>query len=271
MKRLLLFLILAGLLLEGCASTLTPDVKSTVQAALAATLAAQPTKTPIPTPTEIPTRTPTREPTRTPTREPTPTLPPPPAKAPVPFALTLETYQGQGFSFQYPANAQLENVPPNRMAWQVISPATTELHVIGPDVWIKPGNADWSFRGTAYHLTIRTYENSEELDAEMWARNYVLRSWREAREQNRPWGSLPVSEEGKIDEDKVGSSIISGQPVFWINYFSFDSYNYAYYVVNHHKVIELSFYIYPVENQPLAMVQRDIYALILGTLHLEEK
>jgi hypothetical protein len=261
MKELLLFLILMSLLLAGCVSTSPSDVKSTVQVAIAATLTARPTETPMPTPTETPTRTPTHEPI--------PTFPPPPTKTPPPFALSLETHEGQGFSFQYPANARLENVAPTKRAWQVISPATAEIHVIGPEVWVKPGDADWSYRGLAYELIVRTCENPEGLDAESWARNYILTSWQEARERGRPWGSLPVSEEGEIDEDKVGSRVVAGQPAFWVSYFSFDSNIYAYYLTGNHQIVELSFYDYPLVNQPLAVVQQDVYALILGTFRLE--
>lgn len=263
MKRLLLFLILMSLLLAGCISTSTPDVKSTAQVAIAATLTAQPTETSMPTPTETPTHTPTREPI--------PTFPPPPTKTPRPFTLSLETYKGQGFSFQYPANARLENVAPTKSAGQVISPATAEIRVIGPQVWIKPGDADWFYRGPAYELIVRTYENPEGLDAESWARNYILTSWQEASERHQPWGSLPVSEKGEIDEDEVGSSIVAGQPAFWVSYFAFDSYISAYYLTSNHRVVELSFRLYPLENQPLAMVQEDMYALVLGTFRLEGK
>lgn len=250
MKGLLLFLILMSLLLAACGSTPTPDVKATVQVAIAATLTAQPTDTPMLTPRATPT--------------PIPTFPPRPIATPPPFTLPLATHKGQGFSFQYPANARLENVAP-------IPLATGEIHVIGPEVWVKPGDADWSYRGPAYELIIRTYENPEGLDAESWARNYILASWQEARERNRPWGSLPVSEEGKIDEDKVGSSVVAGQPAFWVSYFSFDSNTYAYYLTSNHQIVELSFDDYPLENQPLATVQGHVYALILGTFRLEGK
>ena len=269
MKGLLLFLILMSLLLAGCVGTSTPDVKATVQVAIAATLTAQPTETPVPTSRATPT--PTETPTQTPTREPIPTFPPPPTRTPPPFTLSLETYEGQGFSFQYPANARLENVAPTRSAWQVISPATGEIHVIGPQVWVKPGDADWFYRGPGYELIIRTYENPDGLDAESWARNYILTSWQEARERDRPWGSLPISEEGEIDEGKVGSSAVAGEPAFWVSYFAFDSCTSTYYLTSNHQIIELSFDVYPLANQPLALIQRDVYALILDTFRLEGK
>jgi len=255
MKKFLLFLFLISsalisLLTTGCVSTSPPDTK---QAATVATLTIQPTEISTPTPT----------------RTPIPTLPPPPIKTSPPFTSSLETYEGQGFSFQYPANARLESVAPTRSAWQATSPATAEIHVIGPQVWVKPGDADWSYRGPAYELTARTYDNPEELDAESWARNYILTSWQEAREKGRPWGALPVSEKGEIDEDKVGSSIVAGQPAFRVSYFNFDSSISAYYLTSDHQVVELSFSLYPLENQPLATVQEDIYALILNTFHLE--
>jgi hypothetical protein len=253
MKRLFLFIILMSLPLTACGSNPTLDVETTVQVAIAATLTAQPTKTSVPT----------LRVTSTPL-EPIPTFPPPPTKTPPPLTLSLETYEGQGFSFRYPANARLENVA-------AISPATTEIHIIGPQVWIKPGDADWFYHGQAYELIIRTYENPDGLDAESWARNYVLASWQEAREQGSPWGSFPVSEEGEIDEGKVASSAVAGEPAFWVSYFAFDSCTSAYYLTSNHQIIELSFGVYPLANQPLALIQRDVYALILDTLRLKER
>jgi hypothetical protein len=292
MRRLLLVLTLTSLLLVGCASTPHPDVESTVHVAVAATLTAQPSETPTrmltrePTPISISTPTfdvkstvqvavaatltaqPTKTPTCTPTRELTPTVRPLSTKAPPSLAFSLETYRAQGFSFQYPVNARLESVTPAGMAWQAVSPATTQIHVSGPEIWIKPGDADWSYRGPAYRLIIRTYENPEALDAEAWARNYILTSWQEARRLKRPWGALPVSEQGEIDEDKVGSSMIAGQPTFWVNYFGFDKNIIACYLVSGHQVVEVMFFSYPLENLPIAAVQRDVYALILDTFRL---
>lgn len=154
------------------------------------------------------------------------------------------------------------------MAWQAASPATAEIHVTGPEIWIKPDDADWSYRGPAYRLIVRTYENPETLDAEAWARDCILSSWQEAREQNRPWGALPVSEQGEIDEDRVGSSTIAGQPAFWVDYFGFYSSIIAYYLANNRQIVEVMFFSYPLEDQPLAAVQRDVYALVLDTFRV---
>ena len=234
------------MLLTGCASpTVAPTATPTPPRATATTA---PTVTVTPAPTA--------------TREPMSTFPPPPAKTPSPLTLSLKTYAGQGFSLRYPANARLENIAAS-------SPVMTEMHIIGPQVWIKPGDADWVYRGPAYELIIRTYENPEGLDAESWTRNYILTSWQEARERDWPGGSFPVSAEGEIDEDEVGSRVVAGQPAFWVNYFAFDSYINAYYLTSNHQIVGLSFYDHPLGNQPLAMVQGDVYALLLDTFRLE--
>jgi hypothetical protein len=117
---------------------------------------------------------------------------------------------------------------------------------------------------------VRTYDNPQNLDAEAWAREYILSRWREAIERKRPWGSLPISEEGKIDERKVENVLVAGQPGFLVWYFGFDSSTPAYCVATDRQIVELSCRLYPVANQPLAMVQRDVYALILDTLTLHE-
>ncbi len=263
MKRLLFLLILMNLPLAACGGTPTPDVEATVQAGIAAPLTAQPTDTPMPTPPA--TSTPTEIPTRTPTPKPNPPFRrPSPKETPFPFAISLKTYEGQRFSFQYPANARVENLRP----WP---PVTSEIHVIGPIVWVRPGDADWSYNGPAYELIIRTYENPEGLDAESWARDYILKRWKEARERNQSWGSLPVTREGVIEEDKVGRCVVAGQPVFWVNYFGFDAEVYAFYLTGNGQIIELIFRDEILENQPLAVIQQDVCALIIGTFRLKGK
>ncbi len=258
----LFFPILISLLLAACGTTPTSDVEATIQVGIAATLTAQPTDTPVPTPKATPT--PTEIPTQTPTPKPFPPFHrPSPGKETSPSTYSLETYEGQWFSFQYPPNARVENVAP-------FPPETSEIHVIGPIVWVKPGDADWGWNGPAYKLIILTYENPDGLDSESWARDYILNTWKEARERNEPWGSLPVSEEGVIEEDSVGSSVVAGQPAFWVNYFAFDSSYPTFYLTGNGQVVALSFNDYPLENQPLATMQQDVYALIIDTFRFNK-
>jgi len=266
-RQPLLLLIATSLTLAACGGAAAPDVEETVQAGVAATLTAQPTEAPTATATATttpaPTATATQAPTPTPTAEPHPGYGAPSEMAtPLPEALSLQTYDGPGFSFQYPSNAQVETVEPEVAA-------VSELHVAGPVVWVKPGDADWSYNGEAYELIVRTFENPEGLDAEPWAREYVLERWREAKDQNRPTGSLPVTEEGAIREDWVGQYEVGGERAFWVRYFWFDSIYWAFYLTAEDHVVELSFVDYPLPNQPLAVVQVDIYALILDTFQFD--
>jgi hypothetical protein len=220
--------------------------------------------------TVLPERFPEREPPHAQSRVNAPPGWPP--EVPPTYTLDLETWHGPGFSFQVPAHARVEKVPlPRRRAWQLASPATSQIRVLGPLVWVKPGDANWSRSGPAYTLRVRTYENPEALDAEAWARAYLLDSWRQAVEQDRPRGSLPVSEGGEIVEKSVGPAQIAGQPAFRVGYYAFDSGVLAYYVAGDRQIVELSVQLYPLANEPLTLVQRDAYALILSTFRLEEK
>ncbi|MCK4450233.1 MAG: hypothetical protein KAX26_06545, partial [Anaerolineae bacterium] len=170
----------------------------------------------------------------------------------------LETYNGEGFSLQYPVSAQVESVD-------------DRVHIIGPQVSVKPGDADWFYSGPAYELIVRTYDNPKELDAESWARNYILASWQEAKEQGGPLMGSPVSESGEIIEKRVGRSVVAGYPAFWASFFGGDSCHRTFYLTNKHQVVVLSFDDYPLANQPLAMVQQDVYALIMGTFRFGKR
>ena len=230
------------------------------------------TSAPVATPAAIstPTRTPFPVPTKAPTHKPISTSPPVPTEPPTYSPTTsletqsegLQTYTGQGFSFQYPINAQLE-IYTDRL------PATQEIHILGPRVSVKPSGADWIYVGPGYQMIVRTYDNPEGLDAESWTRNHLLTSWREAKERDEPRRSFPVSEEGKIDESQVGRAVVAGHPVFWVNYLAFDSYVQAFYLAREYRVVEMSFSDYPLANQPLDLVQQDMYALIMSTFRFD--
>jgi hypothetical protein len=256
MKRALVLLAAMVSLLAGCASSVTPDVASTIQVAVAATLTAQPTETPVPTGTETPAPpttphiaatvgaaiagtqtawptgsslpTPTEAPTATPTRDPVSTVPAVPIPTAAPFAHTLETHQGPGFSFQYPAGARIKGVTPGKDAWQRVVLARDEIHVIGPQVRVSSGAVGGFSLQPSYELTVRTCENPDGLAAEAWARAYIHASWQEAVARKRPWGSLPISETGEIDERKVEHVVVADQPGFLVWYYSFDSSKPAY-------------------------------------------
>jgi len=176
----------------------------------------------------------------------------------------VQTFTGKGVSLQYPANARVESVSTDPAA-------KGEIRLIGPEVWIKPGDADWFYRGPAYEMIVRTYDNPDRLDAEAWARNHILTSWQQARERGEPIMGPPVSENGEITEQQVGRSTVAGKAAFWANFFAGDSYRRTFFLANKHQVVALSFYDYPLANQPLAMVQQDIYALIMSTFRFENK
>jgi hypothetical protein len=192
-----------------------------------------------------------------------------PAEDPTPEAIPetrsegLQLHRGQGFSLRYPLHAQLEINPPD-------PPATHELRIIGPEVAVKPGDADWVYSGPGYEMTVRTYDNPDRLGAEQWARSNLLVMWQRARDHEMPTGGVPVTEDGEIDESQVGVAEVAGQPAFWANFFAGDSIMRHFYIANGQQVVEVSFLDTPPVNQPLDEIQQDIYALIMGTFSFPE-
>jgi hypothetical protein len=175
----------------------------------------------------------------------------------------LQTYIGQGISFQYPLNARVEPADP----WP---PATGEIHIVGPDISIKPGDADWVYSGPAYDLTISFYDNPDALNVETWARNYLISVWEEAQELGAP-ATMPVDDTGAIKEEYVGTAVIAGLPAYWIEWFGGDSAILTYYVVHGEQVVAMSFHDYPLPNQPLNEFQMDIYSLLMATFQFENE
>lgn len=120
-------------------------------------------------------------------------------------------------------------------------------------------------------MIILTFDNPDRLDAEAWAPNHILTSWQQAKERGEPLMGPPVSESGKIIEDQVGPAVVAGEPAFWADFLAGDSYRRTFFLARERQIVALSFYDYPLENQPLAMVQQDVYAFILSTFRFEGK
>ena len=133
-----------------------------------------------------------------------------------------------------------------------------------------PDSADGSRSSSAfYKIGIRVYNNPDRLDVEAWTRRHILDTWRDQKARKRPTGSLPVSEEGEIEESKLGPTTLAGLPAFQVSYFAFDSTTLASYVASGEQVVEL-WYNQPIlVNDPLALVKRDVYAWVLSTFRLE--
>lgn len=185
-----------------------------------------------------------------------------PVPAPEARSEGMQTYRGDGFSLQYPANAQIKNT--------VTDPdAASEVHIVGPELCVRPCDADWSYTGPAYELTVQTYPNPGCLDAEAWAREHMLAAWRRAQEKGEPLMGSPVSEDGEIDEQEVGRAEIAGYPAFQAIYFAGDSCRRVFFVAHAGQVIALSFYDYPPGNQPMALFQQDMHLSMMSTVRLQ--
>lgn len=169
------------------------------------------------------------------------------------FNEALHTYQGRGFSFQYPANAGIEERSIN------------DIVIYGPDVSFQSCDGGVRHSGPFYSLEIIIFPNPDNLTAEQWARMSIISSWEEDKKRNVPLGAFPVKEEGEIDENLVCSTEIAGNEAFRADWFAFDSFRVHYYLANNDQIIVISFYDIPEFNHPLARVQQDIYSLILGT------
>jgi hypothetical protein len=172
----------------------------------------------------------------------------------------LQTFNGNGYSIQYPIDAKIENN-------SLVTDAKARIQIIGPEIFIKPGNADWVYQGPAYLVNVDTYDNSNEKDAETWARNYILAAWKNSIEKGYPIEG-PITKEGIIREKEVGKSVVAGYPSFWAQYFGGDHNSRVYFFSNKKMIIAISYSEYPIENQPVANMQTDICALILNTFRL---
>jgi hypothetical protein len=173
----------------------------------------------------------------------------------------LQEFTLPGITVYYPEGAHVETL-------EASPPALESYSIIGSEISIKPGDADWFFSGPAYELAVRMYDNPDKLDAETWARAYLISLWNQAVEMGGPM-TVPVDESGAVKEEYVEKTRVAGYDAFRIEWFGGDSAIMEYFIAHGARVLSFSFRDYPVPNQPIAEPQTDIYALIMGTLHLE--
>ena len=181
----------------------------------------------------------------------------------------MKILRGPGYRILVPPGARIEITDSDERSRRSVSPLTYEARVSGPLTWVLPGDADWRRNGSAYRIDVRVYDNPDRLDAETWTRRHILATWRDMKTRDWPTGSLPVSDEGAIDESKVGPMTLGGQPAFQVFYFAFDSTNVVAYLASGEQIVELSYNQPILANDPLALVKRDVYAWVLSTFRLE--
>lgn len=152
----------------------------------------------------------------------------------------VELLEGDGFSLHYPAGARLqtESAEP---------PARQRVRIVGPEIAIRPVGADWTMAGAAYVLDVAAYENPKGLTAAAWVEENILRG-REA-----------------LSPPRVDSATVAGEPAVRVTMFGGDSEILTCYLARGERVVALQYADSPPGNSPIAPVQRDIYALILGS------
>jgi len=168
----------------------------------------------------------------------------------------LMLYQGDGWWFHYPEQAMLNVV------------SETELSVVGPFVKIRHADYDAVIEGPAYQVDIAVYDNPERVFPEVWAERQILADWQALQAAGGP-NPLPVAEDGlSLDLSKVQGIIINGLPAFKVEFFGGDARIWHVYLPANDKIVVFSYRENIIENDPLALMQLDIYTLILNTFEV---
>jgi hypothetical protein len=208
------------------------------------------------------------------------------------LSVGLKEYKGQYITFQYPSSGQLYVVSPeesyilgpriplyplatpNRSS-RIPTPTATvsknseptlneedpppPLPAPLPPIQIHPqGESKY-----AYQIHIQLFENLMKLSTEAWARAHIIHEWKRTR------GGLsiyPVTEDGHIIESQVSHVQIGKLSAFMMDTYGFDDQTRTLFISKDKIIIAFSFTLYSGEVDPFASLQKDIYALILGTL-----
>jgi hypothetical protein len=162
-------------------------------------------------------------------------------------------YEGDGFSLYLPPNATVEETEDG-------------VVILGPELTIRPAEMDFTVGGAAYALTITTAENPDGLSSEDWATERILADWQTAQEQGEMTGTMPVTDDGELREEDVQHLTVGGLDAFQVNFFGGDSTIVSVYVAHGDQVTVFNYVENIVENNPLALVQQDIYALLFDSV-----
>ena len=189
-----------------------------------------------------------------------------------PMSVGLLRYKGQFVTFQYPSSAKLTVISAKEsylLGPLVPIPARPEAGpstLRGPKVPTRSVSSENAQQGDyrhAYQIHIEVHDNPLGLTAEQWAREHIIEEWK--RIQGGP-SIYPVSQDGHIMEDYVSLVRVGNETAFMMDAYGYAENTRSLYFAKSNVIIEMSFVLYPLETEPLALMQKDIYALILGTL-----
>ncbi|NDJ77927.1 MAG: hypothetical protein GYB65_16885 [Chloroflexi bacterium] len=167
----------------------------------------------------------------------------------------LERYENDFYAFYYPANATLEII------------SETELRVLGPEVTIRPVDYDFQITGSAYQMTFTLYDNPDFLLPPQWAEQAILADWQTIQDLGGP-NTLPVSGDGVLDEDALYVFRMGDTMVAQAEFFGGDRGILRFYIATYDKILVVQFDEELVPNNPLALMQQDVYTLIMSTLEV---
>lgn len=176
---------------------------------------------------------------------------------PIPRSDGLQPYVGDGWWFLYPVNATLETV------------SDTEVHVKGPEISIRPADVDFTVSGPAYQISVTVFDNPERVFPEVWAQNKILADWQAAMAEGAP-NTFPVTDDGQLDPNKFSAPIVANLPAAQAEFFGGDAAIMHVYVSGGDKIIMFVYRAEVLPNNPLAVMQVDVYNLIMSTLGFME-
>jgi len=155
----------------------------------------------------------------------------------------LQRYDGDSFSVLYPEGATVQEEQP-------AASAVALVRIVGPEVAIRPAAEDWVLSGPAYVLDVTTYSKGEVVPIRAWVEENAIDPEALAR---------PTIEE----------TTVAAEPAVLVTTFGGDSWIRTYYMGRGTRVVALRFADVPPANSPIAPVQRDVYAFILGSFRWE--
>jgi len=164
----------------------------------------------------------------------------------------VQLYSGDGWSFLYPLNATVETI------------SETELQVVGPEIAIRPADADFTVSGPAYQMSVMIYDNPERVFPEVWAEQQILADWQAAGAGSGP-NPYPVTSDGQLDPEKFAAIIVANLPAAKAEFFGGDAAVFNIYFSTGDKIVVFSYRAEPELNNPIALMQLDIYMLMINS------
>jgi len=172
----------------------------------------------------------------------------------------VKQFLGEGFSFKYPENGQLNLQGENDWAKRTLT-------ISGPQLSLIPGPGEEAMSLPSFEYFVEVFDNPEELNGRAFARQHIQEAYNNAREAGGPLGAWPIDEQtGEMEGRHVR---LRGLEAYEARFFSGDGYTVRTFAAAGNVAVAVGYTDMPESNNPLTAGWRATWLMALDSVRLE--